>query len=478
MSVELRSDKQNIYLIGLPSHQINGAKLPSNRQVLTVLFYNIREVKLTVSESANLVIRECIIFWEKARIPTKAFPNCVKKLVELYHVWRELQKNCKKTQVTFKNRENNFVKDLDNLFDIAHADAFDRMKIEEDKDFLRKQREADSLECLENSDEEQISNSELSTPIPCPEKSSKRGWKLLPGLDVRSSKEERLPIIASFDDREQLLAVPKLESSSGKHQAKAISTALFDWSLHDKVQIMCCDTTASNTGRFSGACAILEQTLERELLLFAFGHHIYELVLKSVFETKTELEKPFIRDDYCELVELCFVFIGGDTENKLKLRPPGALHQARWMARAIYSIKIYMTLDDFVTQRSKQFLSRLQIDGSFLREDISSWGDNPTFLEARRRISRLKIVNDTAERAGKLMQDFNELITAEELQKQFLLRCVQEHRNLINVQGRAKIKIETCIRIESGTWIGPVDGSKIDIKNRTVIVIKIDRNIG
>lgn len=223
MSVELRSDKQNIYLIGLPSHQINGAKLPSNRQVLTVLFYNIREVKLTVSESANLVIRECIIFWEKARIPTKAFPNCVKKLVDLYHVWRELQKNCKKTQVTFKNRENIFVKELDNLFDIAHADAFDRMKIEEDKEFLRKQREPgrpgclggidkrlaekeervrqrrleeeerkvkqrellavastssiDSLECLENSDEEQISNFELSTQIPCPENSSKRGTK-------------------------------------------------------------------------------------------------------------------------------------------------------------------------------------------------------------------------------------------------------------------------------------------------------------
>lgn len=89
-----------------------------------------------------------------------------------------------------------------------------------------------------------------------------------------------------------------------------------------------------------------------------------------------------------------------------------------------------MTLDDFVTQRSKRFLSRLQIDDSFLREDVSSWGDNLAFLEARRRLSRLKVVNDTAERAVKLMQDFNGLITAEEEQKQFLLRCVQEHRNL------------------------------------------------
>lgn len=51
---------------------------------------------------------------------------------------------------------------------------------------------------------------------------------------------------------------------------------------------MCCDTTASNTSRFSGACAILEQNLERELLLFACRHHVYELVLKAVFETKVK----------------------------------------------------------------------------------------------------------------------------------------------------------------------------------------------
>lgn len=148
MSVELRSDKQNIFLTGSPSYQINGAKLPSNRQVLSVLFYNIREVKLTVSESANLVIREYIIYWEKARIPTRAFLNCVKKLVDLYHIWRELQKNCKKTQVTFRSRENNFKIDLDNLFDIAHADALERMKIEEYKLFLMKQREPGRPGCL------------------------------------------------------------------------------------------------------------------------------------------------------------------------------------------------------------------------------------------------------------------------------------------------------------------------------------------
>ena len=83
--------------------------------------------------------------------------------------------------------------------------------------------------------------------------------KLLPGLDVSSPKEERLPVLISFEEKELLLAVPKLDSSSRKAQAKAVLDALHDWILDDQVQIMmCCDTTASNTGRLNGACVLLE----------------------------------------------------------------------------------------------------------------------------------------------------------------------------------------------------------------------------
>ncbi|KAK2713772.1 hypothetical protein QYM36_009602 [Artemia franciscana] len=55
------------------------------------------------------------------------------------------------------------------------------------------------------------------------------------------------------------------------------------------------------------------------------------------------------------------------------------------------------TLDDLVSEKSKQFLSRLQIDDSFLKEDVSSWNNNAVYLEAKRRISRLRVVNDTAD---------------------------------------------------------------------------------
>lgn len=52
--------------------------------------------------------------------------------------------------------------------------------------------------------------------------------KLLLGLDLRSVKEERLPIIISYSDKGQLLAVSKLESSSDKYKENAIRTVLFD----------------------------------------------------------------------------------------------------------------------------------------------------------------------------------------------------------------------------------------------------------
>ena len=41
---------------------------------------------------------------------------------------------------------------------------------------------------------------------------------------------------------------------------------------------MCFDTTSSNTGHRAGACILLEQKLERDLLYLACWHHIMELI--------------------------------------------------------------------------------------------------------------------------------------------------------------------------------------------------------
>lgn len=83
---------------------------------------------------------------------------------------------------------------------------------------------------------------------------------------------------------------------------------------------------------------------------------------------------------------------------------------------------------DFMSVKSKSLLDRLKVNDSFLQECPTLWSNNVSFREAKIKVSMLKVVNDTAERAVKLMQDFHGLITAKEEQKQFLLRCVQEHR--------------------------------------------------
>ncbi|GBM45488.1 hypothetical protein AVEN_210221-1 [Araneus ventricosus] len=108
--------------------------------------------------------------------------------------------------------------------------------------------------------------------------------KLLPVLNVRDLKSERLPIIVTYKDEEKLLGVPKLENSSGKEQAMAVWNALKDWGLEDKARILCSDTTRSNTGRITGAIRFLELYADREVTYFPCRHHIYELVLRNVFE--------------------------------------------------------------------------------------------------------------------------------------------------------------------------------------------------
>lgn len=135
-------DANYIYLVGHPSSQIVGSKLPSIQQVLSVFFYNMREVKLNINESSKLVIKEVSVFWQKARVPIKAEQHCISKLQKYYYEWRDLQKlQHRKTEAEQKKIYLQFISTLNDLFDIAQADALNIMKIEEDRSFLISQRQ-------------------------------------------------------------------------------------------------------------------------------------------------------------------------------------------------------------------------------------------------------------------------------------------------------------------------------------------------
>lgn len=75
-----------------------------------------------------------------------------------------------------------------------------------------------------------------------------------------------------------------------------------------------------------------------------------------------------------------------------------------------------------------KLFSRFKINEGFLKNDPKSWETNTDFVNAKNIINSLTIINDTAERAVKLMDDFNESLTLNEEQKQYVLLCVQQHR--------------------------------------------------
>lgn len=210
---------------------------------------------------------------------------------------------------------------------------------------------------------------------------------------LERGKVDRLPILVSGHDVIKLLCVPKLRDGTAATMAQAVTQGIDDWGLRDRIKGLCFDTTASNAGTKSGVCIRLETEIGRQLLNLACRHHISEIVLEKVFSVHDvskspnmelfshfkdfwprvdqgsfctavedenladmitpwkddvimfalgQLEKFQPRDDYCELLELAIIFLGGTPQRGIRFRYPGAIHRARWMARAIYSIKMWL----------------------------------------------------------------------------------------------------------------------------------------
>lgn len=132
--------RKQVFLVGIMKNQITGGKLPSKGDILSVLFYNMRVVNLSLQESASLVIDECLIYWKKARIPTHHRSDCIAKCKKLYTDLRILEKHKARTSELNKNKRIEFEDGLKDLFDIAHAAALSMIKIDEDKQFLIAQR--------------------------------------------------------------------------------------------------------------------------------------------------------------------------------------------------------------------------------------------------------------------------------------------------------------------------------------------------
>jgi hypothetical protein len=429
--------------------------------------------------------------------------------------------------------------------------------------------------------------------------------KLLPDITGKKETVDRIAVLVTGGGQEILLGVPKIGRGTGKEQAEACLSTLDDWGLRNRVRGIVFDTTASNTGLKNGACTFIETSIDQELAWVACRHHIIELPLAAVFGIlfgptggpdvalfkrfqkiwphidqtayevasddmfdmhtsalreeivkfcKTALEGSHQREDYEEFLKLCLIFLGGERGARVSFRAPGAFHHARWMAKAIYSIKIFLfqkqfsltakekhgvkelalfvslvyvrfwheaplpiraplndlllleelnkypnrrvamaastsfsrhlwyasemlvglsLFDDRIgadvkslmvtnlrlpqsinsvkrldhppeplsslglascfTEKTTTIFDILLLNGKnkaqgFLVRDPKDWCEDPSYQELRTAASVMTVVNDSAERAIALMQQYNSSLTKNEEQKQYLLRLVKRHR--------------------------------------------------
>lgn len=241
--------------------------------------------------------------------------------------------------------------------------------------------------------------------------------KILPDITGKQETVDRLPIYVSGAGKNKLLCVPKLPDGTGKAVAAAVKSAVDEWKLADRIQAACFDTTASNTGQHSGACHLLEQDLGKSLLYLPCRHHIHEIIIGHVFDVchgcssgpdvqlfarfkkhwslidkqqyevghddeetkhilsgcqetvdevksfaKQVLQSVLPRDDYRECLELVLIFLGETPDRGVHFLQPGAHHRARWMAKMIYSLKMWMFKRQFkMTTREVKGLRDLNI---------------------------------------------------------------------------------------------------------------------
>ena len=254
--------------------EIKGAKVPSNKQALGYFLYLHREKNFAIRKAANLAIKKIFVFWQRASIPVKQKQNAITKLEKYFQKWQSLQKHKLRDSDNQRQQVEAFKECLDNLFDVAHAQALHMITNEEDKKFLLAQREKGRRCCMAELDVTTIRK--VKRHQVAQEKNIKRRR--------RAEKEaSRLNAIVSLvhssgSSAEDDLTIqdnycPKAESSCAlaepsKRKPKKLITANLSSGLDrtnvtDKAAMMIISETAKNFGHDLNKFALSRSTIRR-----------------------------------------------------------------------------------------------------------------------------------------------------------------------------------------------------------------------
>ena len=253
-------------------------------------------------------------------------------------------------------------------------------------------------------------------------------------MGVKATKERMTVAVSSPDmQHPQVLGSMPLDGQTGEDISGGVLYLLKLYQIDDKIVGLSFDTTASNTGPAIGACIRLETHLSKGLLWLGCRRHVMELHIKHVAKmvakdvagrkptgpveplfkklqdnwpallpvidmnslkkfdwqavAGTELEAQaqssleilsnflksgtFPREDYRELCELTVLYLGGAVP-KFRFQYPGAYHHARYMAKAIYMLKL-MVLMEKITWLEQGEKMEVKIMADFISVFYAVW---------------------------------------------------------------------------------------------------------
>lgn len=85
-------------------------------------------------------------------------------------------------------------------------------------------------------------------------------------------------------------------------------------------------------------------------------------------------------------------------------------------------------IDFFINSNTLKFFDRFDISKDFLETNADTWICNDNYLNGLAIVNNLQVINDVAERAVQLTQDYINRLTTQEDQKQYLIQVVSEYR--------------------------------------------------
>lgn len=149
-----------------------------------------------------------------------------------------------------------------------------------------------------------------------------------------------------------------------------------------------------------------------------FSNHLWYLAPENVALSLFDDNVPFrIKENMAKAI-----FEAEDGFENCNLSKKYILHENEYV-----SFK-NLEFSSFLTTASKNLFKRFSINTEYLCKDPSTWKNDINYQNGLAKLKKLSVVNDVAERGVKLIQEYNNILTMDESERQFILQIAAEDR--------------------------------------------------